>query len=241
MQDLSNRQIQILKHIIEEYIETAEAVGSETLEKKYNLSVSPATIRNEMVRLTDLGYLKQPHTSAGRAPTAMALKYYVRNILQQETLPVTEEVSVKQRLWDNRHKYDKTLRDATKALAEKTKALAITSGLDDEVFYQAGISNILDFPEFYDIDLTRSLLAMLDKFDYWQDLFARAAEAEDPFHILLGEDLGQGIFEPCGFVYTKFSSPRHQGIIGVVGPYRLNYGRVIPMVKYFGNLLSEIV
>lgn len=240
MQDLTTRQIQILKHIIEEYIETAEAVGSETLEKKYNLTVSPATIRNEMVKLTELGYLKQPHTSAGRAPTSMALKFYVINLLEPEVLPVTEEVSVKQRLWDNRHKYEKTLREATKALAEKTKTLALLSSNDD-LFYHAGSANILDFPEFYDIDLTRSLLSMLDQIDYWQGLFDKAATTDDPFYVLLGEEMGRGVFEPCGFVYTRFQSPQHKGVIGVVGPCRLNYGRVIPMVRYFGSLLSEIV
>ena len=72
--NLSERQIQILKAIIEEYIATAEPVGSETLDKKYNLGISPATIRNEMVRLTTMRLLNQSHTSGGRAPTPDALK-----------------------------------------------------------------------------------------------------------------------------------------------------------------------
>jgi len=72
MHDLTARQVDILKSLIEEYIETAEAVGSETLEKKHNLSASPATIRNEMVRLTDLGYLKK------RNP----------RLIKQQTLPI---------------------------------------------------------------------------------------------------------------------------------------------------------
>lgn len=65
---LTARQTQILKALIDEYISTAQAVGSEPLDKKYNLGVSPATIRNEMVALTHAGYLKQLHTSAGRVP-----------------------------------------------------------------------------------------------------------------------------------------------------------------------------
>ena len=83
MVELTDRQIKILKAIIEEYIETAEAVGSQTLDKKYGLGVSPATIRNEMVRLTANGFLKQPHASAGRVPTPMALKFYIQNLMQQ--------------------------------------------------------------------------------------------------------------------------------------------------------------
>ncbi|KKR72521.1 MAG: Heat-inducible transcription repressor HrcA [Candidatus Roizmanbacteria bacterium GW2011_GWB1_40_7] len=105
--NLSDRQIKILKAIIEEYIESAQAVGSETLEKKYQLSVSPATIRNEMVQLTNLGYLKKPHKSAGRVPTPMALKYYVSRLLEQEVMPVSEEVSVKEKMWNVRHQRQK--------------------------------------------------------------------------------------------------------------------------------------
>lgn len=238
MKDLSSRQVQILKLIIDEYVNTAEPVGSENLEKKYNLTFSPATIRNEMVKLTELGYLKQPHKSAGRVPTPMALKYYVRNILQPEVLPISEEVSVKQRVWDHRHSFDKLVKEATQTLAEKTKALAISS-VGDDFFYYAGSSNILDFPEFYDIDLTKHLLALLDHFDFWQNIFSKPV-TQDPFNLLLGDELGESMFEPCGFLYTRFKSPSHEGTIGVVGPYRLNYGRVIPMVRYFGNLLSEL-
>ena len=98
MNDLNDRQIQILKAIIEEYIETAEPVGSEKMDKKYNLGVSPATIRNEMVKLTKMGYLKQPHTSAGRTPSPLALKYYVSSLMKPEDLSVAEEVRVKQTL-----------------------------------------------------------------------------------------------------------------------------------------------
>jgi heat-inducible transcriptional repressor len=82
MHDLTARQVEILKSLIEEYIETAEPVGSETLEKKHNLSASPATIRNEMVRLTDLGYLKKPHVSAGRIPTPAGMKFYVKQLMK---------------------------------------------------------------------------------------------------------------------------------------------------------------
>ena len=100
--NLTDRQAQLLKAVIEEFTATAEPVGSVTLEKKYNLGVSPATIRNEMVALTKSGFLKQPHTSAGRTPTLMALKYYVRELLKEEKLSVADEVAVKEKIWDNR-------------------------------------------------------------------------------------------------------------------------------------------
>jgi heat-inducible transcriptional repressor len=76
MGDLTERQTQVLKAVVEEYINTARPVGSEILEKKYSLGVSPATIRNEMVILAKKKYLRQPFTSAGRVPTAVALSSY---------------------------------------------------------------------------------------------------------------------------------------------------------------------
>ena len=83
---LTARQTQILKVIVDEYIATAAAVGSEALDKKYNLGVSPATIRNEMVSLTKSGYLKQLHTSAGRVPTPVAMKFYIDQLMEEKQI-----------------------------------------------------------------------------------------------------------------------------------------------------------
>ena len=102
VKELSPRQIQILKAIIEEYIATAEPVGSETLDKKYNLGVSPATIRNEMMRLTELKMLNQPHTSAGRGPTPAAMRYYVDHLMKTKDMSVADEVAVKDKIWEYR-------------------------------------------------------------------------------------------------------------------------------------------
>src|SRR3990167_4150372 len=201
--NLSPRQIQILKAVIEEYIGTAEPVGSETLDKKHNLGVSPATIRNEMVRLTDMKLLSQPHTSAGRSPTPAALKYYVEHLMKQKDMSIAEEVVVKEKMWDYRQEVDKLLREATKALAEKTKALAITATKDGDLYY-AGVANILDMPEFYDYELTHSLLATLDHFDYWWNILEVQAGS---FDTIIGQVGSQGLLADCGFIYSKFETP----------------------------------
>jgi heat-inducible transcriptional repressor len=239
MPDLTERQLQMLKAIIEEYIETAEPVASETLDKKYNLGVSPATIRNEMVRLTTAGFLKQPHTSAGRTPTPIALKLYVGKLMKPKELSVAEEVKVRQGIWDFRSQMDKVLREATKALAQQTKTMALAA-TDEGDIYSSGMGNILDMPEFFDIDITRHLLATLDEYDYWWDIFSRSNESPDPLSILLGEDLGRRYLNQCGGVFVHFASPSHQGAIGAIGPSRLDYSRIIPVVRYMGNLISKI-
>lgn len=240
MADLSDRQNKILQSLIEEYIETAAAVGSEVLEKKYNLGVSPATIRNEMAELTRLGYFKQPHTSAGRVPTPMALKYYVRNLMKPKDLSVSEEVAVKEKLWNYRTEFNKTLSEATRELARRTKSLAVAMDNQDNVYY-AGTANILDMPEFYDIDLTKTVLSLLDRIDYINKLFARGVGDED-IHILMGDELGIDYLQPCGLVYARFGEgKKFNGAIGVIGPYRFNYPVLIPTIRYFGGLIDELV
>lgn len=239
MHDLTQRQIQILKSLIEEYINTAEPVGSETLEKKHNLSASPATIRNEMVRLTDLGYLKKPHTSAGRIPTPSGMKFYVSQLMKEKDLSVAEEVAVKEKLWDYREKEQKFFKELTKALSDKTGALAVAA-TDDGEFFCSGYSKILDIPEFFDIDITKNLLSVIDEFEYFNSIFSTIIVDEE-VHILLGDELGPRLPTSYGFVFRRFQTPMNkEGEVGVLGPARLNYTNIVPTVRYFGDLVEEI-
>lgn len=239
MNDLTQRQIQILKSLIEEYIETADPVGSETLEKKHNLSASPATIRNEMVRLTDLGYLKKPHTSAGRIPTPQGMKFYVKQLMKEKELSVAEEVALKERVWDYREQEARFLKEAVRSLAEKTRALAVATTQNGEM-YAAGYANILDMPEFYDIDITKNLLTALDEIETFKAICAVPQDDED-IYVLVGEDLAPRLEGPYGFVFTKYHTPLNEtGEIGVLGPSRLPYTSVVPVVRYFGDLIEEI-
>ena len=91
MQDLSLRQQTILAFVIREYVETAKPVGSKVLAEKYGLDYSPATIRNELARLEELGYLSHPHTSAGRQPTDTGYRYFVQRLMGEVELPAHEQ------------------------------------------------------------------------------------------------------------------------------------------------------
>src|SRR4030042_2395988 len=103
---LTARKTQILKALIDEYIETAQPVGSENLDKKYNLGVSPATIRSEMVALTRTGYLRQPHTSSGRIPSPQAMKFYIDQLMEERQMSLADEVKTKEEVWDARGNLD---------------------------------------------------------------------------------------------------------------------------------------
>lgn len=239
MEDLNQRQRQLLKHIIDEYIETAEPVGSETIVNKYNPGVSPATVRNEMVALTDKGFLKQTHTSAGRMPTPVAVKFYINELMKEKELPVKEEVEIKGDLYDQRENFHRLLRGTTRKLAQKTGALSVAYTDDEEIYYD-GAANILDAPEFYDIDLTKTVLTTVAEAQLLSAIFARATGPEQ-VHILIGEELGREYMDQCGIVFTSFrSGSGHTGVLGVIGPARMSYPRIIPTVRYFGNLLTEL-
>lgn len=238
--NLTSRQTQIIKAIVEEYITTAEPVGSEQLEKKYNLGVSPATIRNEMSDLTQRGFLKQPHTSAGRIPTSMGLRFFVDHLMQEKHLSVADEVSTKEKVWDSRHDFDKLMRQASLALAEKTKSLSIVATNQGDVYY-AGVANILDTPEFFDIDVTRTVLTLLDQQARLQQLFFDRTYGEDPVHIVFGADLGWPYFEPVGMAFSYFAAGNNRrGTLAVVGPCRLNFPYIVPTLRYFSHLISEM-
>lgn len=242
MTDLTQRQIKILKCITEEFIETATAVGSETLEKKYSLGISSATIRNEMSALTQLGFLKKGHLSAGRAPTSMGLKYYVRNLMTPKNLSVAEEIGAKEKVWDYRNEFEKLLKETTRELAKRTRSMALAT-TDQGSLYCYGASNLLEEPEFYNIDVTKTVLSLIDNTTYWFDIVSKVSHSEEEnrfIHLLIGEDLGLEHLEPCGFVYQNYESGVHHGILGVVGPARIHYQNIIPLVDYFAQLMSTI-
>lgn len=241
MVQLTDREAELLQAIIEEYISQAEAVGSETIEKKYpKLGVSPATIRNEMAKLTKLGYLKQLHTSAGRVPTPLGLRFYINQLMKEHEMSTADEVAVKDKIWDYRDKMDSLLREATHTLAEKTGTMAVAT-TDQKDIYFSGAAYILDMPEFYDIDLTRSVLSLLDKANILQDILLRKNQDED-IQVVFGEDLSIDDIKPCGFIFARFETgSNHIGALGVIGPARLNYSSIIPVVRYINGLLGQIV
>ena len=242
MDELTPRQAHILKTLIEEYIESAEAVGSETLEKKYNLGVSPATIRNEMSHLTKIAYLKQPHASAGRIPTARAFHFYIGQLMEERQLPVTEEAKARQTVGDANQNVDRLMREATHSLAEATKSLSVGTVTGEDSIWSAGYSKILDMPEFYNIDVTSHVLSLIEEIKRVRELFFERS-LEDPVSILFGEELGWPYWEPVGIITAKFvlgGPDGRVGCIGIIGPARFPYAQVIPIVRYYGGLLSEV-
>ena len=235
---LSARQIQILKALIDEYIETADAVGSEALDKKYNLGVSPATIRNEMVSLTKLGYLRQLHTSSGRLPSPTAMKFYIDQLMEERQMSLADEVKAKEEVWDSRDDMDDLLEEATVGLAARTKSLAVAATQEGKLWH-AGYRNVFNNPEFSDMATCANLFSLLEEVERIRELFFERASGS-PIDVFFGEELGWPGFAPIGVVATHFKARGKIGAIGVIGPIRISYPTVIPVVRYFRNLIEEV-
>ena len=122
---LGGRKRLILQAIIEDYINTAEPVGSRTISKKYLTSVSSATIRNEMADLEEMGYIEQPHTSAGRIPSDMGYSLYVDSLMNQNTVKSEDREYIKKEFFETLGEIDRLIKHASRLLSNMTKYTSI--------------------------------------------------------------------------------------------------------------------
>ena len=124
---LNDRKIQILQAIINNYIETAEPVGSRTIAKKYNLGISSATIRNEMSDLEEMGFILQPHASSGRIPSDMGYRLYVDHLMQKKELGEEEQRYLQSIISRDISQIDFLMEETAKALSVLTNYTTIIS------------------------------------------------------------------------------------------------------------------
>lgn len=235
---LTERQIELLNAIIREHMESAEPVGSVEVVTKYNFKCSPATIRNEMAKLINMGYLEMFHTSSGRVPTKLAYKLYLEEILEELEIPVLQEVAMKQRLWGSKMDGYKLLRDSTIALSESIKELVIATTDEGFVVY-AGASNLLDNKEFEDIDTAKTALTILDNFEILNQIFKKSAFG-DEIRYVIGDEIGIQNLERGAFVFSEYKSGNKRGYISVFGPSRMHYNNIVPSLKYTKRLIEEL-
>lgn len=241
MDDLTNRQTEILKVLIKEYTETGDAIGSEILEKKYKLGVSPATIRNEMVVLAKKGYLTKEYFSSGRLPSAKGFRFYIKNLMKEKEMSTTDEVSYKNSIWDDRENNQKLLSHAVKVLAERTGLLSLAVTNDGDHYY-SGVGNLLGIQEFLNLDLSRLLFEKVDELKYWIKVLDKMGGLQGEVYFMVGEDdFSDPILEPCASIFGDFTGSHLQGFIGVVGPKRMQYEILAPQVKYFSHLIEDII
>jgi len=132
MSGLTERQKLILALVIRDYIETAQPVGSRRLVDYYKLGVSSATVRNEMVALTEMDYLRQPHTSAGRVPSEEGYRYFVRQLMGHTDLPSNTKRTITHQFYQAGHDVDRWMRLAASVLAHQSQAASLVTAPHSE-------------------------------------------------------------------------------------------------------------
>jgi len=144
IQPLDTRKQQILKAVVNDYVDTAEPVGSHMLAGRYAFGVRSATIRNEMAELAELGYLHQPHTSAGRIPSDLGYRFYVDRLMDMALLPADETSQAKRALSSRRAEIELLLEHTCRILADLARytSLATRPKVRDAVIRHVSVANV---------------------------------------------------------------------------------------------------
>ncbi|NWG35321.1 MAG: heat-inducible transcription repressor HrcA [Chloroflexi bacterium] len=127
MNDLTERQKTLLLLIVRDHIESAEPIGSKRLVEDYRLKLSPATIRNEMAALTEMGYLRQPHTSAGRVPTEQGYRYFVSQMIDQAVLPEAMQRTISHQFHQSGSDVSQWMTLAASILAHQSQGISVVT------------------------------------------------------------------------------------------------------------------
>lgn len=335
---LSERQRLILNAIVDDYIRSAEPVGSRSISKRGDVGYSPATIRNEMSDLEELGYLEQPHTSAGRIPSHKGYRYYVDHLIHLKELPKHEIDRLKRFFAERMQQQEAVIRQVAMILAEMTNytslvlepelyhtslkhmqiiplnerqavmilvtntghvedklislppdvpvseieklvnilnaklsgvsMMQLTSKLYNELsseiakhvtkyqelirvlddalaieeegrVYLSGTTNIMNQPEFRDVEKVKSLFALLEE----QDILAKMlTPSESGIHVRIGSENNLDAINNCSLITATYSiDGQTLGTIGILGPTRMEYSKVISLMKYFSEELSNLL
>lgn len=237
---MTDRQVAILAAIIEQYAEVAAPVGSVTLAKLFG--VSSATVRSEMVKLEELGFIAQPHTSAGRVPTDQGYRFYVNTLNDQHaesSHPVLLDRSaraIEARVTTSGDRADRAIRGAVDSLVELTQNLGIAT-IGDEL-YMSGIGNLFSQPEFLQSGHAQAVAQLLDNLEPW----LREAAPNEPLNVFIGSENPIGKNSGSTLIISRYRSPySDKSYIGVLGPTRQSYGKVMRLVRHAGAMLEEVL
>lgn len=237
---MTPRQIKLLHAIIDEFTDSASAVGSVNLVDKHKLGVSPATIRNEMSDLVEQGYLAKPHSSSGRIPTNLAYRYFIDEILNDlEEVETQMTANLYEELFQLRFEFDTLLYQALERLSSESRNASFAL-LDNRIYY-SGLSFIPTKPEFDDPKKVKNILNFLEDRDLLKEILSKA-RSQRPVKILFGDDANIDGLENSALVFSEIKMHGGEtGYISVFGPNRMNYPHVIPIVNFFSDSLNRVV
>ena len=235
---LTTRQQEIIKAIIKEYIRSAEPVSSKFLEKEYDFGIRGAMIRREMQRLTEQGYLFQPHTSAGRIPTAKSYRFIVDTILKDHLEKAKNtEFGVEMPALSSEEMLH-LMQTLTSKIAELTSSFAISYIPFCNLSLKEGWAEIFNQPEFENKELIKNFTEFIEELqEYIINL-----EIPNEINIYIGQEHPFGKGDEFSTILTNYHfSKNEKSLIAIVGPMRMDYEENIKILESLPSLILELI
>jgi heat-inducible transcriptional repressor len=244
LKNLTERQEKILDVAVKEYVNSAQPVSSQLLEKKYDFGVSPATIRNEMQKLTDGGFLSQPHTSAGRVPTDKGYRFFVNNLLKEKSLskdlsPKVEKKPLEAMNWEGNEADDtfRFMQNLTRYLAEETRVLALNYFENEDLFWKEGWEEVLQEPEFGERENILNFANLLKSFES----HIEEIKSFGGVNVYIGKENPFPKAKNFTVISSRYKLQNGQeGVISLLGPKRMAYDKNLNLINSLMKLLDNM-
>ncbi|MBT4153928.1 MAG: hypothetical protein HOE53_04740 [Candidatus Magasanikbacteria bacterium] len=226
---LTTRQSELLKLVVESYIGSMQPIGSRFLSENGELTVSGATIRNELRALEEAGFLTHPHTSAGRVPTEAGYQFYVENLMEETSVAAPEKEALG--LIHKAHTEAQQAKELAKALVELSGCAVLVS-LGQNHMYYTGMSALFAQPEFKDYARTVQISSVFDHCEDRLEDITRAAKEDVSILIGTNNPLGSG----CTIVCAKLGDGK---MMMLLGPMRMHYAKHKALLTHLRELLAQ--
>jgi len=237
----SDRRLEILRAIVEEYVQTQEPVGSKAIAENHALGISPATIRNEMAVLEEEGLIKQPHTSAGRIPTDRGYRIFVDKLATVKPLSNAERRAIETFLHGS-NDLDDLVKRSAKLLADITKQVAVVQypsfGTSSPKMAISGTAHLARSGD------TTDLSSILEALEEQVVLLSLLNDAHSTVQVTIGSEQSVTNLQTTSLVTVEYGAGNSTiGALGVLGPTRMDYSGSISAVsavaRYVGRFITE--
>ncbi len=234
----TDRRLEILRAIVDEYVETQEPVGSKAIADKRSLGISPATIRNEMAVLEEEGLITQPHTSAGRIPTDRGYRLFVDKLATVKPLSTAERRAIETFL-EGASDLDDVVRRSAKLLADITKQVAVVKypKIGDSDGRQMAISGTANLARSGE-DLGSTLSPILEALEEQVVLLRLLSDVHSTVHVTIGSEQPDTSLQSTSLVTVGYGS---DASLGILGPTRMDYASSMAAVSTVARYVSRFI
>jgi len=236
--EITERQKEILNSIIAEYIRSAQPVGSKLLEKKHKkFQICPATIRNEMQKLTEAGFIFQPHTSAGRVPTDKGYRFFVDDLLEREILNDRLDSEIEEWVDEDFKDAFKLIQSLTRNLASFSSNLVLGYLADEKILWKEGWDRVFREPEFREKKTITDFFGLLSNFEKEMD----SIRIDSGLRVFIGKENPFPKAREFSTIIARCRFPeREDGFLAIIGPKRMAYGKNINSLNHLIKILEEL-